>query len=108
MLEFALGLPPEQFRRGRWGRWLFRAGCGTLLPPEIRWNRVKADPARSEPLLDAFVEAIPAIRRHLLGRSPARAPYVDMQRLLERLEAARFRAKPELGPMTRALQFLDF
>ena len=108
LLEFALGLPPEQFRRGRWGRWLFRAGCGTLLPPAVRWNRLKADPARSEPLLDAFVEAFPAIRQHLLGRSPARAPYVDMQRLLERLDAARFRAKPEPGPMMRALQFLDF
>ena len=24
VLEFALGLPPEQFRRGRWSRWLMR------------------------------------------------------------------------------------
>ena len=108
LLEFALGLPPNSFRRGRWGRWLFRHGCRTLLPPEILWNRLKADPARSEPTQDAFVEAFPAIRQRLASRTPSRARYVDMQRLLERLDAARFRAKPEPGPMIRALQLLDF
>ena len=108
LLEFALGLPPEQFRRGRWGRWLFRHGCRTLLPPEVCWNRLKADPARSETTQDAFVEAFPAIRQRLVARTPSRASYVDMQRLLERLDAARFRAKPEPGPMIRALQLLDF
>ena len=108
LLEFALGLPPEQFRRGRWGRWLFRHGCRMLLPPEVCWNRLKADPARSETTQDAFVEAFPAIRQRLAARTPSRARYVDMQRLLERLDAARFRAKPEPGPMIRALQLLDF
>ena len=107
LLEFALSLPPEQFRRGRWGRWLFRQGCEPLLPAEVCWNRRKADPARSEPLQDAFVEAFPAIRRRLEERTPSRAGYVAMPRLLERLDAARFRARPEPGPMMRALQFLD-
>ena len=107
LLEFALSLPPEQFRRGRWGRWLFRHGCEPLLPAEVCWNRRKADPARSEPLQDAFIKALPAIRRRLAERTPARAGYVAMPRLLEGLDAARFRARPELGPMMRALQFLD-
>ena len=108
LLEFALALPPEQFRRGRWGRWLFRHGCRTLLPPEVCWNRTKADPARSEPFLDAFVDAFPAIRQRFAERAPARARYVAVERLLERLDAARFRAQPEPGPMMKALQFLDF
>ena len=108
LLEFALGLPPEQFRRGRWSRWLFRHGCRTLLPPEVRWNRLKADPARSETTQDAFVEAFPAIRQRLAARTPSRARYVDVQRLLERLDAARFHTKPQPGPMIRALQLLDF
>ena len=108
LLEFALGLPPEQFRRGKWGRWLFRHATRTVLPPAVRWNTSKVDPARSEPLIDALVEAFPTIRGLLAARSPSRAHYVDMPRLLERLDAASFRARPEPGPIMRALQFLDF
>ena len=50
LLELALGLPPEQFRRGRWGRWLMRYGLRAVLPCDVCWNRLKRDPARSEPL----------------------------------------------------------
>ena len=107
LLEFALGLPPEQFRRGRWGRWLFRHGCAPMLPAEVCWNRSKHDPARSEPLRDTIGEALPAIRQRLAAHPMARASYVDMPRLRERLEAERFGSQPE-GPVMRALQFLDF
>ena len=107
LLEFALGLLPEQFRRGRWGRWLMRDGLRTVLPYEVCWNRLKRDPARSEPLFDAFAEAFPAIRRRLAACPPSRAGYVDMPRLLARLDADRFRAQPE-GSVMRALAFLDF
>ena len=106
LLEFALGLPPEQFRRGRWGRWLFRHGCTPMLPAEVCWNRIKRDPARSEPLRDAVSEALPAIRRRLAARRPSRAGYVDPRRLLEHLDAGRFRSQSE-GAVMRALQFLD-
>ena len=107
LLEFALGLPPEQFRRGRWGRWLFRHAHTRMLPAEVCWNRIKSDPARSEPLRDAIGEALPAIRQRLASHPPARASYVDMPRLHEHLEAERFRSQPE-GPVMRALWFLDF
>ena len=107
LLEFALGLPPEQFRRGRWGRWLFRHGLQQLLPAEICWNRIKRDPARSEPLRDALGDALPAIRQRLAAHHPACASYVDMPRLRERLDAQRFRSLPD-GPLMRALQLLDF
>ena len=107
LLEFALGLPPEQFRRGRWGRWLFRHAHTRMLPAEVCWNRIKSDPARSEPLRDAIGEALPAIRQRLAAHPPTRASYVDMRRLREHLGAERFRSQPE-GPLMRALWFLDF
>ena len=113
LLEFALGLPPEQFRRGRWNRWLMRHALGAalrgappgtsadgpVLPPEICWNRSKADPARIDAALDAFAEALPVLRRELRRRAPARACYVDMPRLLDGLDADRFRAKPRITPI---------
>ena len=122
LLEFALGLPPEQYRRGRWNRWLMRHALGAalrgapsgtsaggpVLPPEVCWNRSKADPARIDPLYDSFAEALPALRRELLRRAPARACYVDMPRLLDSLDTDRFRAMPRMGPIRTALQLLDF
>ena len=108
LLEFALGLPPEQFRRGRWGRWLFRHGLRAVLPPEVCWSQGANDAARYEPVMGAFVEAFPMIRRLLAACTPARARYVDMPRLWERLDADRFRAKPQPKPIMNALRLLDF
>ena len=108
LLEFALGLPPEQFRRGRWGRWLFRHGLRAVLPSAVCRNRRKTDPARAAPLIEAFVATFPTIRQRLVAHRPSRASYVDMPRLWECLDAARFRAKPIPGPMMKAVQLLDF
>ena len=109
LLEFVLGLPPEQFRHGKRGRWLMHRAFDPVLP-EVFWNPVKTDPARVEALIDAFAEALPTVRRELTARAapPPRARYVDMPRLLERLDADRFRADPQLAPVLNALQFLDF
>ena len=46
VLELALGLPPEQYRRGRWSRWLMRRALDPVLPTEVCWNTEKRDPAR--------------------------------------------------------------
>ena len=60
MLEFALGLPPDQFRRGRWTRWLMRhalsspgseGAAGAPLPAEICWNPSKVFYTKSPPHL---------------------------------------------------------
>ena len=114
VLELALGLPPEQFQRGRWGRRLMRHALRSVLPPVVCWQENKAaDPARMESLLDAFADALPLVRRALEARAapPARSGYVDMPRLLEELDADRFRATtpPErmLGPLVVALMILD-
>ena len=110
LLEFALGLPPEQFRRGRWGRWLMRSATAPLLPPDIRWNPDKEDPARYEPQRDAFARALPAIRQAILarGEAMARARYVDVPRLLERLDTDRYLTWDRPAPIMNALQLLDF
>ena len=107
LLEFALGLPPEQFRHGEESRLLMRNAMCAVLPPEVCWHRSKSDPARSDAMVDAFCAALPAIRAQLAARPPQRAGYVDMPSLWKCLEdPAEFRARP--GPVVRALSLLDF
>ena len=110
LLEFALGLPPEQFRRGRWNRWLMRYALQSVVPSEVCWNPSKRDPARFRPAVAALVEALPAIRGRLAARGepPARAKYLDMPRLLARLDADAFRAHRQTGKLEAALRFLDW
>ena len=112
VIEFALGLPPEQFRRGRWSRWLMRLALDRILPPEVAWNRGKEDPCRAEELSRAFVAALPVVRGILDARPapPSRSPYVDLPRLLAWLDADRFGSDSRLGPgpIRNALRFLDF
>ena len=90
VLELALSLPPEQFRRGSSSRWLMRhaLALGAVLPPEVCWHESKSDPARFDAASGAFLEALPSIRRELAARAvpPDRARYIDMPRLVERLE----------------------
>ena len=107
LLAFALSLPPDQFRRGAWGRWLMRRASSAILPPEICWNEYDADPARLTPVFDTFAEAMPALKAMLVARTapPSRACYIDMPRLLERLDAGR----SSLFMSTwKPLQLLDF
>jgi asparagine synthase (glutamine-hydrolysing) len=110
VLEFALGMPPEQYRRGRWSRWLMRRALDPVLPPEVCWNADKRDPARFEPLRDTFMESLPGLR-HLIEERPtppSRARYLDMPRLLEQLDPERWRASGGSAPVANALRFLDF
>ena len=110
LLEFALGLPPEQFRRGRWSRWLMRRPLGSVLPAAVQWSRTKQDPVRFRAYHDRFAEALAEARAILDARStpPSRSPYLDMPRLVRHLDADRFRADPRPGAIARALRFLDF
>ena len=108
VLEFALGLPPEQYRRGRWSRWLMRRALEPVLPPEVCWNTDKRDPERSAALRDAVAEALPVVRGMIEARGapPPRARYLDLPRLLAHLDPERAGGRP---PQVRsALRFLDF
>ena len=109
VLEFALGLPPEQFRRGPWSRWLMRHALRTVLPQEVCWHPSKDGPAQSESVRAAFARAMPALREEVVARTtpPSRARYVDLPRLLDSLAAGRLRAG-DMNPMYAALQLLDY
>lgn len=109
MLELALGLPAEQFRRGRWSRWLMRRALDPVLPLEVCWNSDKRDPSRVEPLRDAVAEALPAVRGMIEGRSaPPRGRYLNLPRLMENLDPECWRASGRFSPVLNALRFLDF
>ena len=108
VLEFALGLPPDQFRRGRWSRWAMRHALSSVLPPEVRWNREKRDPARSEPLLDAIEAALPVVLGMIEERMPLRGRYVDMPRVIYHLDSQSWRTSGRLKTVLNVLRFLDF
>ena len=110
VLEFALGLPPEQFRRGRWGRWLMRQALASLLPAGVRWNPVDRDPVRSDALRSAYTDALPAVREILDGyaKPPSRSRYLDMPRLMAHLTMDHSRIGTGLWPVRNALRLLDF
>ena len=107
LLAFALSLPPEQFRHGQWARWLMRRATSAILPPEICWNEKDVDPARLDPVIDTFAQAMPALKAMLAARTapPSRACYIDMPRLLARLDPGQSNL---LISTWKPLQLLDF
>ena len=118
VLEFALGLPSDQYWRGPWRRWLMRHALslpdgvagGAVLPNRLCWHQSKSDPLRYESAMNAFAESLPILRRRLeaLADAPSRARYVDLPRLIARLDADNFRTKRGLAPISNALMLLDF
>ena len=109
MLEFALGLPPDRFRRGAWSRWLMRHALRGVLPPEVCWHRSKDDPVRYEAWRKASLAALAAVRRELEARPapPSRAVYLHMPRLMAHLDDRGLRPGVQL-PLLKALAFLDW
>ena len=88
LLEFALGLPPEQFRRRGIDRWLMRHAAQSLLPSDCCWRLAKEDWHLLRHLPDDVMEAtFLAVHRSLEAgsASPTRTCYVDMPRLLASL-----------------------
>ncbi|MCY4600506.1 MAG: asparagine synthase-related protein [Acidobacteria bacterium] len=110
VLEFALGLPPEQYRRGRWSRWLMRRALDPILPSEVCWNPSKRESFESA--RGAVAEAMLKVRGMIEERDelPLRACYLNLPRLLEELDPERWRASGSRRqkPVLNALFFLDF
>ena len=89
LLEFALGLPPEQFRRGGAGRWLMRHAAQSLLPSDCCWRLSKGDSRlRIDVTEDVEARVSLTVRRALEAgfAPPTRACYVDIPRLLASLD----------------------
>ena len=109
LLEFALGLPPEQFRRGKHGRWLLHHAAQSLLAPDYCWRSVKDDARWMLNIADSIEkEIIPVVRRDLKDGfvSPLRARYVDIPRLLAHLDDEKAAPKREKKQRNNALSFL--
>ena len=108
LLEFALGLPPECYRRGVWSRWLMRHALRSVLPEQVLWNRDKRDPVRGRALEQATLTAFEELRGQLRARTrpPRRAQYLDMSRLMAHMGERGLRSGVRRGLVT-ALSFLD-
>ena len=112
VLELALSLPPEQFRRGPTTRSLMRHALDlkAVLPPDVCRHESKSDPARLDALFAAWLEALPSIRQRLAVRAapPHRARYVDLPRLLEWLAPTALGEHTIRSGIPNALHFLDW
>ena len=109
LLEFALGLPPEQFWRGNTGRWLMRHAAQSLLPPDC-CRRLTKDDARLMLDISDETEVLFVIRRALEAGSAAmtRTRYVDMPRLLASLGRGSAVSVREAVKRSHALSLLTF
>ena len=78
VLEFALGMPIEQYRHGPWGRWFMRQALAHILPKDVCWHRDKRDPERGQHLKMVRSQALLAVGQSLAsGRSlSSRASYI--------------------------------
>lgn len=108
LVEFALSLPPNQFRHPGGDRWLMRHAHRNVLPRAVCWNRRKADPIRAGALVRAIATALPTVADQLEDASPSRAGYVDVPALLAHLRTDPLAAARHFAPARAALSFLDF
>jgi asparagine synthase (glutamine-hydrolysing) len=110
LMEFVAGLPAEQFVRGKWKRWIMRKTMDGILPEEVCWQPDKSEPVRVMEGKAAVYEALRMVREQIISKAdlPSRAPYLDMTRLLDRLDPEVLARNPKPSSLTRAVQFLDF
>jgi asparagine synthase (glutamine-hydrolysing) len=110
VVEFAVGLPPEQYVNGAWSRYLMRVAISDFVPRQVSWNRDKSDPARSQMLAKVTGKAYSKAAQYLAERGPMvpGSEYVDVERLLRRLASDQPIAGDESDHIWRRLQFIDF
>lgn len=118
LMEFVIGLPPEQFVRGKWNRWIMRKVAEPFLPEEVCWNLNKDEPFRVENSMAAISRAFDMARDEIMKSDslPARSEYLDMKLLMEYLQPDVFPktedkgafGRPRQMEIRRSLQFLKF
>lgn len=110
LMEFAIGLPPEQFVRGKWRRWIMRKTVENILPAKVCWNQSKDEPVLFEQFYASLYPAFAAARQQIMAANepPSRADYLDMDKLLRNLQPEILAEHPRPGHIRRALQVLDF
>ncbi len=80
VVEFALGIPVEQYRKGGIGRFIFRSAVSDILPQDICWGNLKMEPARVAAFEAAQLEAVICWRREF-GARTATNPWIDLPKL---------------------------
>ena len=110
VVEFVLSLPPTLFSEGAEQRRLLRRMLGDDLPPALRGPLSKEEPVRLAGLLHALRGALAELGAELRQRQtlPARARFVDIERLSAALEpAALAERRTGWAKLTAAVQFLN-
>lgn len=107
LIEFALSLPPHQYKKGRWKRFVFRNAMRNILPDVVRKNLSKNEPVRVEASSQNMVTAMRRIGKEIRDGilKPERCEYIDMPRLLNILEG---KSKERHGAALQALRFIKF
>ena len=110
LLEFALRLPPDYYWRDGQDRWLMRRAIARLLPEYGNADSGKRDLVKVTASATQLAQALPIARRLLEDEAlpPERTQYLDMPRLLDKLDADRFLAKPKPALILDALRILKF
>lgn len=108
VIEFALGVPPDVFRREGEPRWLMRQALRPVLPEDVRINRDKTDPAlRSPEMVAPMLEALAVIRQRLAVAEPSRARYMDMAKFLAGIDETLGDEERMPRRFNRALRFVS-
>lgn len=110
ILEFALGLPGGQYRKGQWGRWIFRNTLNGLIPQSVCWNQSKFEGERVATLKPAFIRMAKRLTRELQDGTlrTSRGRYVDVEALITAVQSETYGDNNQFGPTQTALRVLDF
>lgn len=110
LLEFGLCLPVEYYWRRGEERWLMRRIVARLLPEYGNEDPGKRDRVKVDASTEQMAQALPLVRQLLeeCAVPPDRARYLDMPKLLDKLDSEAFLANPKPLIVGRALQLLTF
>ncbi len=85
IVEFALSIPDFLYFQKGWKRYLYRTAMDGILPDQVRWHKVKEDPAMVAQSRRVHKTAAPALREELRAR--AANPFVDVEKLIAAQDA---------------------
>jgi asparagine synthase (glutamine-hydrolysing) len=89
LVEFALSIPDYFFFKNGWKRYLYRTAMAGILPDNLRWQKIKEDPAMYKSLNIVRKEVAEQLRAELLARVDN--PYVDVKQIAAALESQEIR-----------------
>jgi len=81
IVEFALSIPDYFFFKNGWKRYLYRTAMQGILPDEVRWHKVKEDPAMAQQIRLVHKSVQPALQEQL--RTRRANPFVDVEAILQ-------------------------